>query len=73
MVNNPCPCCLGTGKEQDPARVGQALKKKRRAAGKTLREISLRIGVSISYLSCLESGKRNWSPSLREHYLRSLL
>lgn len=45
----------------DDAATGQKLRMMREAAKLTLREVANEVGISQSYLSDLEVGRRNWS------------
>ena len=47
---------------------GQALKSRRVKRGKTLKEISDKLKISLAYLSQLEHGKRRWRHSMVEAY-----
>lgn len=67
-----CPCCLGTGLKQDPESVGREMKERREAAGLKLSWVARRMGVSLSHLSYLEHGKRQWNPRLADLFLRAL-
>ncbi len=63
-----CPKCKGTGYIQDDAEIGKALSIKRRKALLTLREVSAKMDISISYLSDLEHGRKKWSAKLEQAY-----
>lgn len=67
-----CPCCLGTGRRQDPARVGARLRRERERAGISLARMAALLGIHKGHLSYLETGKRNWQPDQVEKY-RSIL
>lgn len=45
----------------DHDKTGLLVRKRRRELGLTLLEVSVRTGLSVSYLSELERGDRNWT------------
>jgi len=51
---------------------GKALRAHRIKADVGLRELARRMSIPASYLSDLETGRRNWSESLVERFLFSL-
>lgn len=55
--------------EWDHAAIGAKLRKVRKRAGLTLREVSPKIKLSPAYLCDLEHGNRNWSERRIEEYL----
>lgn len=57
----PCPTCWGTGKIPNHAALGKRARRVRQNRGLSLKEMALRLGVTDSYLSYLETGKRRWS------------
>lgn len=63
-----CPRCGGSGEVEDEGVLGMKMRVLRKDAGVTLREMARRIGVSASYLSDLELGRRRWSPRFRSAY-----
>lgn len=67
----PCHCCTGTGKELDHAAVGASMRRLRTARGLSLQEISRRLDLSLSYVSDLERGRRNWNDELVERFKRA--
>ena len=72
MTVDVCRRCGGTGHEPDHERIGEAMRRDREAAGLTLVQIAERMGVSGSYLSDLERGKRAWHEPIRQRYLTAL-
>lgn len=58
MQKLTCPKCSGSGKIDDPRAVGQALRDKREAAGKSLREVAAFMKVTAAFLSDCELGHR---------------
>lgn len=53
-----CPKCLGTGEVQDQRAIGRGLQFRRIKAGLTIYDVSAAMGLSPSYLSCLEIGAK---------------
>lgn len=48
----------------DPRKLGEYFRTKREAAGLSLRKVASQAGVSASYLSDLELGRRSWNHSV---------
>lgn len=69
MKAKPCHCCGGTGKENDAVLIGHKLKKRRQAAGIQQKYVALRMGVSASFLSDLEHGRRYWTQTMIDKYM----
>lgn len=69
MKDKPCHCCHGSGAEVDEKKASAMLKKLRVRAGIGLREMARRIGVSHSFLSQLEGGRRKWSPHVSHLFM----
>ena len=67
-----CPCCDGSGEELDPEVVGREMHAKRTHAHIGLREMAGKLGLSHTYLTLLEQGKRKWTPTLRHDYLNEI-
>lgn len=67
-----CPTCGGSGTVEDDAAVGQRLRKARKMARLTMKEVGRRMGFTESYLSDLECGKRWFSPILQRRYEEAL-
>ena len=63
------PACWGTGAELDHKELGESVRSRRVGAGISLGQAARRIGISESYLSYLETGKRRWS---REAYEKAM-
>jgi len=59
-----CQYCNGTGKAIDHADIGRWVQGYRLRASKTLKQVSQASHLSISYLSDLEHGRRNWCEDL---------
>ena len=59
-----CRCCKGTGKTYDHRAIGRSVQIARKAAGLKLRDVSIRSGYTVSYISDLEQGRRNWNGDL---------
>ncbi len=72
MKNKPCHCCNGSGAELDPVKAGKLMSKLRTKAGIGLRDMARRIGISHSFLSQLEAGKRKWLPHVSHSYMLEL-
>jgi len=68
-----CHCCGGTGKELDHARVGSELRAYRAVRNLTMARVAKRMGLSESYVSELERGKRNWNDALVERYRKAVV
>ena len=69
-----CPCCDGSGEELDPEVVGREMRRKRVTSHPALgvREMAGKLGLSHTYLTLLEQGKRKWTPTLRHDYLNEI-
>ena len=67
MPTTLCRCCKGTG-QTDQKKLGAAMKKLRLKANLNMKQISMAIGFSHSYVCELEKGNRNWSAELIEKY-----
>lgn len=67
----PCPKCSGTGTLIDPRDEGLVMRRRREAAGLSLRAIAGPADLSISYLCDAELGRRPWNARLREAYARA--
>lgn len=72
MTTMKCPRCKGTGKVTDYVALGAKLKKKRENANLTLREVAELMGISISYLSDLEHGRKKWTIAKTEAFNRAI-
>jgi transcriptional regulator with XRE-family HTH domain len=59
-----CPTCEGKGSIDNPIFTGQKMRTLREGRGLTLRSMAGKVGISLSYLTDLEHGRRNWSPEL---------
>lgn len=68
-----CRCCKGSGKAYDHRAIGQQVNGARKAAKLRLREISKRSGYTISYISDLEQGRRNWNRFLYEKMMAAIM
>lgn len=67
-----CPECSGAGIVHDSVQIGEMLRKTRIDSGISLRELARRMDLSAAYVSDLELGRRAWSKSKVEDYLRHL-
>lgn len=63
-----CKCCLGTGVTQNWAAIGRECRARRLDAGLSLIDLSHELGVSVSFLSLLELGKRHWNHELLDRF-----
>jgi predicted transcriptional regulator len=68
-----CQTCGGSGKVVDHVDIGKWIKGRRERASKTLREISVSLGTSVSYLSDLERGRRAWRKDLYDRVLNAIV
>lgn len=59
-----CKRCRGTGEEPDQKKIGRLYRKKRVAAGISLRLMGRLVNRSHGFLSQLESGHRTWTFAL---------
>jgi len=59
-----CQHCNGSGKALDHAQIGKWVQQHRKDHGKKLKDVSQASHLSISYLSDLEHGRRNWCEDL---------
>jgi DnaJ-class molecular chaperone len=50
----PCPTCGGSGRVRDEREFGMQMRRRRRAAKLTLREVAGHMGKSVGYVSDLE-------------------
>jgi hypothetical protein len=66
-----CKHCWG-GKVKNPKALGRELAGKRTRAEVTLRELAEVMSLSPQYISDLERGRRVWTPSLEDAYLRGV-
>jgi predicted transcriptional regulator len=60
-------------KEIDHRKTGQEARRSREAVQVSLRKMATKMGISASYLSELENGKRNWRENLVEQFRDALL
>jgi predicted transcriptional regulator len=67
-----CSHCGGTGREIDPFLFGQQMRRLRKAASLSLREVARRAGFSAPYISDLEHGRRAWSENAVMKYQEAL-
>jgi len=68
-----CDKCGGTGRIESPVLAGSFRRKIRKQYGHSLRAVATQMGVSAAYVSDLELGRRNWSPTVAAQYDQSLL
>lgn len=67
-LTKKCHCCGGSGTERDDASIGRKFRQMRDKDGISLRQMASMIGVSPSFLSQLENGKRAWTLGVRSKY-----
>jgi len=67
-----CRNCGGSGQEPNHLQIGSDLRGLRRKAELTLGDVSIKTGLSVSYLSDLERGFRRWTVALQETYRKAL-
>jgi len=67
-----CKRCDGTGIEPDWAAIGRTMRRGRKAAHKSLREVAKRMHVSPSYVSALENGLKPWRIKIQQRYLTAI-
>lgn len=67
-MSKPCPRCYGTGYLEDTSK----FRLKREFAAITLRDMAKTLGVSAAYLSDMERGRRNFTPSMSEKFKNRL-
>lgn len=73
MKTRACHCCDGSGKEIDDVALGAYLRNLRVGAGVTGRAMAQKLKISPSYLCDLEGGKRRWTESMSDKYLKQCL
>lgn len=61
-----------TIKEVDQVATGLKARKARKKAHKSLRQVACNLGFSVSFLSDLERGRRNWTEQLLKRFERAL-
>jgi predicted transcriptional regulator len=64
-----CPRCGGIGVLPTDAFQGKLLREMREAVGLQQRDVAARMGISASYLSDLELGRRQWHTQLVDRYV----
>lgn len=69
----PCARCDGTGFTIDDKALGQAMRRTRQTVAISLREMAKRMGISASYLSDLELGRRHWNAGIIEEYRQQVV
>ena len=67
-----CPRCGGTGRLPDDRVMGAQMRERRQRAGLSLRALAKRLGLTASYLSDLERGRRHWSAKNVKRYADAL-
>lgn len=68
-----CHCCHGTGTELDHATVGAELRSLRETRGLSLEAVAKKLKLSLSYLSDLERGRRNWTEAKVARFRKAVL
>ena len=72
FLTGECPHCDGTGYQLDHRELGQYARSLREQARKPMRLVAMRMKISVSYLSYLERGQRDWSEALYEDFREAL-
>lgn len=67
-----CHCCAGSGTELDHKAVGAEMRAMRKSRKKTLRDVSVKMGICAPYLCDLELGYRKWRPELIVQFKKAL-
>ncbi len=67
-----CHCCGGTGKENDHIAIGERLRNLREFRGVHAKVVAKTLGISQSYLSDLEHGRRWWTMEKIQQYEKAL-
>ena len=67
-MSQKCQNCFGTGYEPDQAVVGRKMRKLRVKSGFQIAPLAHAMGISPSYLSDLERGRRDWTLTLRKRF-----
>ena len=68
MTTATCSRCAGTGLEPDDRAIGRRMREMRLAKGLSLKDAAARMGISPSYLSDLEQGRRRWGTRNVQRY-----
>ena len=68
-----CRRCKGTGREPNQAETGLWFRAHREQQGISLRVMAGRLGISPSFLSNLEQGRRVWTDRVRSAYRAALV
>ena len=72
LGSNKCRRCKGSGREPDQVETGLWFRAHRQQIGVSLRLMSKRLGISPSFLSNLEQGRRVWTEEVRNAYKAAL-
>lgn len=72
IVPKKCTHCLGAGTEPELKNIGLKLRKERRTKDIPIQMVAKRMGVTVSYVTFLELGKRAWTTALKEKYQAAL-
>ena len=67
-----CSRCNGTGEEPNWKEFGVSMKAQRKQAKVHAYRVADRMGISPTYISDLENGKRAWGAELTRKYLDAL-
>lgn len=67
-----CPMCEGKGEIMDDVPVGAEMRRRRIAAGLSMRTVAKRLNFSAPYVSDLEKGRRGWSHHKISDYLAAI-
>ena len=68
MKDKPCHCCHGSGEETSAVAIGHTMRCLRLKKLIGLRVMAERMGISHTFLSLLEQGKRNWTAKLIQDF-----
>lgn len=72
LKTRPCDKCGGKGELENPIYRGREMRRLRRDADLSLREVARRMDKSAAYISDLELGRRAWSKRLIDFYQKAV-
>ena len=72
MTAPVCIRCSGTGLEPDDRAIGRRMRERRLAKGLSLRAMATLLELSSSYISDLETGRRQWGKRNVDRYEQAL-
>lgn len=67
-MSEPCSHCNGTGFEMNHREIGRERRHARKLAGRSLRDVAARMGLTAAYICDLELGRRNWNANLIQRH-----